>query len=124
MQFRFCKVLEVDNRQFLIRAANISALAYPTQTDYREEYKLVIDTTTPEGDGWQNLRLALEMNNQVRLLKALECFSEEHARMAWELIDAHLRGLATDDELIEGAYLLEGLLVGAVLKTYGSTALG
>jgi hypothetical protein len=117
--FRFCKILTVDGRQFLIRAANVSALAYP-QGPYKEEYKLVIDTTVPEGDGWTNLRLALEMKNQSRLLHSLECFTEEHARSIWLLMDAQLSKEATDDELIAGALLVEGIIAGEVLRRYGS----
>ncbi|MVN76924.1 hypothetical protein GO988_11370 [Hymenobacter sp. HMF4947] len=121
--FRFCKTIEVDGRQFLVRAANVAALAYPTQPRYQVEYKLVIDTTTPEGEGWLNLRLALEMENQRRLLNALECFDEQHARHVWILFDEQMQKTASDEELVAGAQLLEGILNGEVLKKYGLAGL-
>lgn len=117
--FRFCRVIEDKGRQYLLRAANHTCFVGLGQLPGPAS-ALTIETWMSDGGDWDNMRMVLNLPDQVVMLMALECFTKEHAREAFRLLAATHRQQLTSQEQLAGAQQLGESVVSAIRQRYGS----
>jgi hypothetical protein len=117
---RFCRIIETGGNQFLLRAANQTALVGMNLPEAPVTI-LTVDTTVslPDGSDWYNLRAALHMPNQEALHQALECFTKSHARETYRLLEGRYYSTLTIPEVEEGLKKLGESLVETIVMKYG-----
>ncbi|MDO7885334.1 hypothetical protein [Hymenobacter cheonanensis] len=119
--FRFCRIIEDRGRQYLVRAANDTALiGFGRQTGPATALTLDTWLTAADGWDWKNLRLTMMMPGHVEMLQALECFTTQHARDAGHLMLARQADQLTKEEFEESHYTLVLSVWAAVIRRYGS----
>lgn len=119
--FRFCRIIEDKGIQFLLRAANQTALVGLNQPSGPTTV-LTVDATIrlPDGSDWYNLRAMLHLPGHAALLQGLECFTTEHARETYRLLQGRYLSTLTIPEVEQGLQRLGESLVRAIITRYGS----
>jgi hypothetical protein len=120
--FRFCRVIEDRNRQYLVRAANNTLLVGRGEVP-GPTCALVIDTWLPElyrPGGWVTARTVLYLPSDVAVLQALECFGKHHAREVYYLLVATQASQLTREEQAAAQKQLTFSVGLAILERYGA----
>jgi Arc/MetJ family transcription regulator len=121
--FRFCRIIEDCNRQYLVRAANNTLLVGKGEVP-GPTCALVIDTWLPElyRPGWVTARTVLYLPTDAAVLQALECFGTQHAREVYYLLVATQTNQLTREEQAAAQKQLTFSVGLAILERYGAIA--